>query len=138
MDTHEITLDWKSEMAFTAGVNGHSILLDAEDAVGGHDEGPRPKPLMLTALAGCTAMDVVSLMNKMRVPFTGLNIKVSGELADEHPKIYKKVHVDYYVQGENLDHEKVQKAVDLSQEKYCGVSAMFRAFAELTFEVHYT
>lgn len=137
MQLHEVTTKWQDNMSFSSIVNNHEVILDAEDIVGGNDTGPRPKPMMLTALAGCTGMDVVSLLQKMRVPFTGLTIHVSGELTDEHPKIYKKVHIDYYLEGDNLDRDKVQKAVDLSQEKYCGVSAMFKAFAELTFEIHY-
>ncbi len=124
-------------MMFHSKVNGHDIFLDADISAGGTDKAPRPKPLMLVALAGCTAMDVVSLLNKMRVPFDYFNVKVTAQLTTEHPKVYSKVHIVYQIKGQDIDKSKVEKAVNLSQEKYCGVSAMFRKFAEVSFEIEY-
>ena len=80
-------------------------------------------------------MDVVSLLNKMRVPFEDIKIKVTAELTEEHPKYYHKIHLTYLIKGKDLDDVKVRKAVSLSQEKYCGVSAMLRKVAELTYEI---
>lgn len=137
MATQEINLEWEGGMLFHSEVNGHKVYVDADPSVGGTDKAPRPKPLMLVSLAGCTAMDVVSLLNKMRVPFDYFNVKVSADLTDEHPKIYSKVHLIYQIKGNNLDKEKVEKAVKLSQEKYCGVGAMFKKFSEYTFEIQY-
>ncbi|HON19019.1 MAG TPA: OsmC family protein [Salinivirgaceae bacterium] len=132
---NNVSLQWKSDMAFEGLVNGHKILIDADESVGGHDTGPRPKPLMLLALAGCTAMDVVSILKKMRVELDDFNVLVSAELTEEHPKVYKSMHIEYQFKGKDLDLEKLQKAVDLSQERYCGVSAMYRRIMDLTFEI---
>lgn len=137
MSQHQIHLEWEKGMLFHSTVDGHKISVDTSMSAGGSDKGPRPKILMLVALAGCTAMDVVSLLNKMRVEFSYFNIKINAELTDEHPKVYKKVHIIYQIKGDAIDPTKVEKAVNLSQEKYCGVSAMFKKFSELSFEIQY-
>lgn len=137
MAFHEINLEWKEAMQFHSQVNGHDVYVDADTSVGGTDKAPRPKPLMLVALAGCTAMDVVSLLNKMRVPFDDFNVRVHAELSEDHPKVYTRVHITYQLKGKDIDKQKVEKAVNLSQERYCGVSAMFRKFAEVSFEIEY-
>ena len=134
---YEISCEWKGGMAFDAEVNGHHIMLDAKKEVGGEDKGPRPKPLVLTALAGCTGMDVASLLKKMRVKVDNLKIDVKGQMTEEHPKYYDKIHVTYTVSGKDVDKKKFEKAVNLSQERYCGVSEMVRQFADLTYEVVY-
>src|SRR5690606_480026 len=117
MAKHEINLEWENGMYFHSNVNGHPVYVDADPSVGGTDKAPRPKPLMLVSLAGCTALDVVSLLNKMRVAFDYFNVKVSAELSEEHPKVYTKTHIAYQIKGNNIDKEKVEKAVHLSQEK---------------------
>lgn len=137
MGKHEINLKWENNMFFHSKVNGHDVYVDADASVGGTDKAPRPKPLMLVSLAGCTAMDVVSLLNKMRVKFDYFNVKVEADITEEHPKVYTKFHIVYQIKGENIEKEKVEKAVNLSQEKYCGVSAMFKKFAEVSFEIEY-
>lgn len=78
-----VNVSLKEKMAFEVNVNGHKIIIDANEKVGGENKGPRPKPLMLAALGGCTAMDVVSVLRKMRVSFVGVNVKVDGELTEE-------------------------------------------------------
>lgn len=135
--TQEIKCSWKDEMAFDVEVSGHVITIDADAQFGGQDRGPRPKPLLLVSLAGCTAMDVVSLLKKMRVNFEDLTVNVGGVLTDEHPKYYKKIHVTYIVKGQDIDKAKVEKAVILSQDRYCGVSAMLRQVSDLTHEIQY-
>lgn len=132
---NEVSLKWKSDMAFEGIVNNHKITVDADESVGGHNSGPRPKPLMLLALAGCTAMDVVAILKKMKVDLEDFNVVVSAELTEEHPKVYKSMHIVYQFKGNDLDPEKLKKAIDLSQEKYCGVSAMYKNFANITFEM---
>lgn len=122
-------------MAFEADVNGFKIMLDADPAVGGQNAGPRPKPLTLVSLAGCTGMDVISILKKMRVEPTFFNVSVEGELTEEHPKYYHKIHLIYELKGEGIDIEKVEKAVSLSQERYCGVSALLKAGAEISHEI---
>lgn len=128
-------IKWKSGMAFETEINGHKLTIDAAPEVGGNDEGPRPKALTLVSLAGCTAMDVVSILKKMKVSFDSLNIKVESDLADEHPKTFENFHVIYEFRGKDLDESKLKKAVDLSQEKYCGVSASLKKGTDVTYEI---
>ncbi len=135
MATTKIELNWKKKMAFDAEVNGHIIPLDAEEVVGGEDYGPRPKPLTLISLGGCTGMDVVSILAKMRVELDGFNVSVSGELTDEHPKYFKKIHITYTFKGKDLPMDKLEKAINLSQDRYCGVTAMLNKAAEITHEI---
>ena len=130
-----VTTKWLDKMAFETDVNGHKIIIDAEQGVGGEDRGPRPKLLMLSALGGCTAMDVVSILKKMRVDLDGLNVTVEGDLTEEYPKHFFKMHVIYEFTGRDLPMDKLQKAVDLSEEKYCGVRAVFKKAMEITSEI---
>ena len=132
-----VKTDWIEGMHFVSDIDNYKIKLDAEADFGGKAKGNRPKPLMLAALGGCTAMDVVSLLNKMRMPFESLQVEVAAELTDEHPKVYQNVKVTYLIKGGNVDHEKVEKSVQLSQDKYCGVIAMFKAFTNVTYEIVY-
>lgn len=131
----KVNINWKGEMAFNAEVNGFNITLDADEKVGGKNRGPRPKPLMLVSLGGCTGMDVISILNKMRVEPEYFNVEVSGEMTEEHPKYYHKIHIRYIFRGKDLPMAKLEKAVSLSQDRYCGVSAMLRESAELTHEI---
>ena len=133
--TNKIECNWKEKMAFEAIVNNHKIMIDADESVGGEDKGPRPKPLMLVSLAGCTGMDVVSILKKMRVDFDDFSVSVEGELTEEHPKYYKLIKVVYKFKGKNLPKEKLEKAVDLSKERYCGVSVLLEKATELTYEI---
>jgi putative redox protein len=122
-------------MAFEAEVNGHRILVDAATGVGGENRGPRPKPLMLAALGGCTGMDVISILKKMRVDVRSFNVKVTGDLVDEHPRRYARMHVVYEFEGDDLPMDKLERAVSLSEERYCGVSAVYKEVMELTSEI---
>lgn len=130
-----VNVNWTEDMAFEAEVNGFTIKLDAAEAVGGKNRGPRPKPLLLVSAGGCTGMDVVSMLKKMRVEFDSFNMEVSGEMTEEHPKYYKSIHIKYIFKGKDLPMEKLQKAVNLSQEKYCGVSEMLAKAATITTEI---
>jgi putative redox protein len=131
----KIECTWKEGMSFEAEVNGFKILLDAEPGVGGLNSGPRPKPLLLVALAGCTGMDVVSILRKMRSEPEYFNVSVEGELTEEHPKYYDKIHIVYELRGKDIDLEQVEKAVNLSREKYCGVNALLQFGAKVTHEI---
>jgi putative redox protein len=131
----KIDCAWKQDMTFEAEVNGFKIMLDAEPAVGGLNNGPRPKPLTLVSLAGCTGMDVISILKKMRAEPEFFNVSVEGELTEEHPKYYHKIHVIYELKGNDLDIEKIEKAVNLSRDRYCGVYALLHAGAEITYEI---
>ncbi|MCK9303890.1 MAG: OsmC family protein [Bacteroidales bacterium] len=126
---------WLEDLAFETEVNGHKIILDADPQFGGKERGPRPKPLMLSALGGCTAMDVISILDKMHVKPDGLNVIVEGDLGDEHPVQFEKMHVIYEFKGKDLPLDKLRKAVELSEEKYCGVRAFYKKTIALTSEI---
>jgi putative redox protein len=131
----EINLGWKKGMAFQADLFGHKITVDTDKSNGGQDLGPRPKALVLVALAGCTGMDVVSILNKMRVELIDLNIKVEGEVTEEHPKHFSSMHITYEFWGQDLPLEKLEKAVSMSDEKYCGVSATLKKGIPVTHSI---
>lgn len=134
--SHKISLSHLGEDKFDILQNGKTIRIDA--APEEVSTGVRPKALILSALAGCTAIDVVELLRKMRVEFTDFKIDVQAELTEEHPKIYKTVDLVYYVKLTSpADKDKMEKAVNLSQEKYCGVTAMVKAFADLKVRIEY-
>jgi len=130
-----ISLNFMSNMAFEADVNGHKLYLDASVENGGKNLGPRPKPLMMVALGGCTGMDVVSLLKKMRVDYDSLKITVEGDIKEEHPKTFSRMKVIFSLKGDNIPLDKVQKAVDLSREKYCGVHEAYKKAMEIEFEI---
>jgi len=132
---NNIECKWLGEMAFESDINSHKIILDAEIEVGGGNKGAPPKKLLLAGLAGCTGMDVISILKKMRVEPTYFNVSVDGELTEEHPKIYNKIHLVYTFKGENLPIDKIEKAINLSQERYCGVTAMLLKSSEITHEI---
>lgn len=132
---HSTEITWKEDMHFESDLLGHTIKIDADEKFGGKNRGPIPKPLLLVALGGCTGMDVISILNKMRVDYKDFSVKVSGETTDEHPIVYKSIHIIYEIKGDNLPYSKIKKAVDLSQEQYCGVSAMLKKACEITYEI---
>ncbi|MDP4238234.1 MAG: OsmC family protein [Bacteroidota bacterium] len=134
-EKHIIQTEWNGGMAFEADVNGHKVTMDATIEAGGHDSGPSPKKLMLVALSGCTGMDVVSLLKKMRVDIEKCTIEVQGDVAEEHPKRYTKMHVIYKFTGKNLPLDKLEKAVKMSEETYCGVEALYKMAIEVTSEI---
>ncbi|MDY0781243.1 OsmC family protein [Tenacibaculum sp. IB213877] len=137
MASHIVTTEWKKNLLFKSdNPNGHTILMDTSQEMRGNGAGASPKALMLSSIAGCSGLDIIMILNKMRVQPDDFHIKIEAELTEEHPKVYKKVHVDYLFYGNDLDEEKVNKAVRLSVEKYCGVMEMFRQFSEVTTQVH--
>ena len=131
-------LTWLEGMAFKAEQFGHEIIIDGDSKFGGKDLGTRPKVLLLTALAGCTGMDVVSILKKMKVENFKLEIRVDGELTEQHPKIYHTINVNYEFTGVNIPAEKVKKAIELSETKYCGVSAMLNKAAQINSKIKIT
>ena len=131
----KINTVWKENMAFEANIDGFKITLDAEESVGGQDLGPRPKALTLVSLAGCTAMDVISILKKMRVNPEYFNVEVEGDLTEEHPKYYHSIHIRYIFRGKDLPMAKLEKAIDLSQNRYCGVSVLLSKGAKITNEI---
>jgi putative redox protein len=132
---HETILKWTGDMAFDTELDGHKLIIDVDESAGGHNLGIRPKKLMLTALAGCTGMDVISLLKKMRIEPEVFNVRVDGSVTEEHPKQYESMHIIYEFKGENLPEDKLIKAIELSQEKYCGVSALYKKAIKVTYEI---
>ena len=136
MDNHKITARFDSGLSFISTIDQHSLIMDSS-APPTESIGPSPKKLMLAALAGCTGIDVVSSLEKMKVKFTDLNISVNAILTEEHPQIYKTVDIVFDIKINENDQPKMEKAVLLSKDKYCGVSAMFNAFAQLNWTINY-
>ena len=131
----QISVVWKGGMAFEAQIDEYRVMMDANPAAGGQHLGPTPKPLLMASLGGCTGMDVISLARKMRQEVESLEIKVQGSIAEEHPMKYEAIHLIFEFTGKDLDAEKLQKAVDLSSEKYCGVGATLKGAVGVTYEV---
>lgn len=126
---------WNEGFHFTSHFDGYDIPYDAT-AVAGNDKGVSPKTMLLSALAGCTGMDVVAFLNqKFKVPFSDFSLDVKGGLTDTHPKIFNRIHVIYKIKVSEEGKEKVREAVNLSATKYCGVQAMLGKSAEITNEI---
>ena len=134
---HEIETQWMGKMQFNALVNGHTIIMDTPERVGGEDSGPIPKPFILTALSGCTGMDVIALLNKAGTPLHDLSIRVSGEISKQAPIEYIAAHVVYDMKGHAETQDAALEAVMRSQEKICGVSHMLKKIMPVTWEVLY-
>ena len=136
MATNLVTTTWKENMQLESdNPSGISLTMDAGEESGGEGKGYRPKALMLSSLAGCSGLDVVSLLKKMHAEVAEFRIDITAELTDDHPKFYNKVKVDYHFSDSELQPKKIQKAVNLSVTKYCGVMEMFRQFAEVEIEI---
>jgi len=113
--------------------SGAAIILDVRPDLGGTGQGPSPMETVLLALGGCTGMDVVSILRKMRAPFEGFEIRITADRAEDHPRVFTRIHLEYVLSGAGLQADQVKRAVVLSQEKYCSVSAMLRKAVELTY-----
>lgn len=124
-------LTWKGNYAFEAELQGHKFILDIGKEEGGEDLGPRPKSLLLPALASCSAVGVVGILNKMRVKGYTLEIDLDAQQSENNPKVYTNIEMYYNFTGENLDITKLKKAVTVSEERYCGVYAMLSKTAEI-------
>lgn len=134
---HDVETQWMGKMQFNALVNGHTVVMDAPERVGGDDSGPIPKPFVLSALSGCTGMDVVALLKKQRKQLHDLTLKVSGEISKQPPIEYVSAHVLYEMKGEAEDEAAAMDAVTRSQEQICGVSHMLKKIMPVTWQVVY-
>ncbi|MGA1848886.1 MAG: OsmC family protein [Thermoplasmatota archaeon] len=115
--------------------SGHQVTMDTKKIVGGLETAGSPMELVLQALLGCTAMDVVSILKKMKVEYDSFEVHESNERSVEHPKVYTKIHLMFRFEGKDLDNEKIKKAVYLSKDRYCSVSAMLKASVEISYEI---
>lgn len=117
---------WNENMHFTGTPSsGHSLDMDTVAEVGGEDKAVRPKELVLVGLVGCTSMDVISILRKMQALPEAFRVEAESELTEEHPKMFTKIHLKYFVKG-NVPEDKLKRAIELSQDTYCGVSAQLR------------
>lgn len=134
----KVSTKWLGDMRFeSTNPSGHNLFIDAGEENGGKSEGYRPKALMLSGLAGCSGLDVAALIKKMKLDVDTFKIETEANLTEEHPKYYDKVAMHFHFYGNDLNVKKLQRAVDLSIEKYCGVMEMFRQFSELKIETHF-
>lgn len=135
----QVMVDWRGGMGFeSTAQSGTLIKLDASPDHGGQDAGARPMELLLMSLAGCTGMDVISILRKKRQDVTGFQLKVDGVRSEEHPKVYTDITITYIVTGRNLDPEAVARSIELSVTKYCSVYPMLSQAATMhtKYEVH--
>jgi putative redox protein len=135
---HKTTTYWKGGMRFESdNPSGNSVLMDTASAEVDQQQGLSPKAMMLSSLAGCSGIDIVDILKKMKITDYDLKIVVEGELTDLHPKYYHTVAVNYYFSGTNIDSKKCKRAVQLSVDKYCGVMEMFRKFSSVNTYTHF-
>ena len=132
---NKVQTTWKGGMLFESTNPGGNLMIN--DGENPNEEAYKPKALMLASLAGCSGLDVASLLKKMRAEVEGFTIDVEANLTEEHPKYYDKVNVVYNFYGSDFKKDKIEKSVKLSVERYCGVMEMFRKFAEITTEIKY-
>jgi putative redox protein len=122
------TTTWKGGHSFESIQKNAKIEFDSKTGFG-------PKALLLTGLAGCSGIDVVDILEKMRVPFSDLSIEVETEQTDEHPKVFKDIHINYKIRTADENRDKVKKAIDLSLDKYCGVAAMLKKNSKIFYTI---
>ncbi|MBX2983396.1 MAG: OsmC family protein [Flavobacteriales bacterium] len=135
--THEVEAVWMGKMQFNALVGGHTVVMDAPERAGGEDMGPIPKPFVLSALAGCTGMDVVALLRRADITLERFDVGVSGEISKAPPIAYTNIHVTYDIHGDDEHQEQALKMVQRSQNELCGVSYMLKKVVPVTWEVQY-
>ncbi len=123
---------WKNKLSFTGtGENGFSVPLGATPDVGGDNDGFEPMELIAIGLAGCTAMDTISILQKKRQDITAFEVQVHATRATEHPKVFTHIVIEYIVTGHNVDPAAVERSIELSETKYCPAQAMLRASVEI-------
>ncbi len=128
----KVFAEQSGSMSFDINQDGHKFTLDAKEEYGGQNLGPSPKMLLLSGLLGCTGMDITSFLKKMHTSYDTLKMEAETELTDEHPRVFTDITIKYFLTGQDLDISKVKKAVKLSEEKYCGVSAMLGSGRKIT------
>lgn len=135
----DVSVTWQEGLRFEGkSQTGFSLILDSDPSVGGTNQGPRPMELMALSLAGCTAMDVISIMKKKRQDVTGFEVKVHTNRADKHPKVFTEIELVYLFYGRNIDPKAVERSIELSSEIYCPAQAMLKQVApiKISYEIH--
>lgn len=136
--TTSVTVQYDGGMSFVAtGPSGHPMAMDAAAAVGGSDSAARPMEMLLAALGGCSGIDIVLILRKMRIPFDSFEVRIHGQRADDHPRIYTAIETEYVFRGPDLEphRPKLENAARLSHDKYCSVAGMLNKAAQLTYRV---
>ena len=135
MSKTKIHANLKGNMGFEMNLDGHKLITDASEDIGGNNLGPRPKQLLLAGLIGCTGIDVMSILKKMKVELDDCIIEIEADNTEEHPRVYENIHLTYIFRGKDLPRKSLEKAVTLSQNKYCGVSAMLEKATSITYDI---
>lgn len=135
MAKHKINARWIGNMGFEGTVTGHKVVVDTKKEAGGDDRGASPKQLMLLALAGCTGIDVAVILSKMKIEVRDFNIIVEADVTEDHPKHYTSMHVIFEFTGNKLPYDKIKRAVELSEQKYCGVHAVYKKAMSMSSEI---
>ena len=134
-----LSVNWVNGMLMVGkSHSGHSITMDGPIEIGGENLGVRPMEMLLLGVAGCTMIDVVTTLKKMRQDLSHCETKISAERAQEHPKVFTDIHIHFVVKGKDLDSKKVDKAIKLSAEKYCSASIMLGKTAKITHDFEVT
>ncbi|MGI6073348.1 MAG: OsmC family protein [Fermentimonas sp.] len=133
--THTTRTIWRENNIFDTDLDGHKVTIDLGKEANGDDAGPRPKKLLLVAAAGCSGLDVVEIIRKMKIDIKGFEIRIDGEVAEEDPKLYTSMKVVYEFEGNDLPKKKLERACQLSFDKYCGVLALYKKAIDVTYEV---
>jgi putative redox protein len=132
----EAKVTWNKKMSFEGSADsGFSLPLGTYPEVGGDNDGFRPMELLAIGLAGCTAMDVISILTKKRQEVTGFEVRVHAELAEDHPKVFTHLAIEYIISGKDLSEEAVSRAVELSSDKYCPAQAMFKQIVPMDIKI---
>jgi putative redox protein len=128
----DVKVSWKGRMSFDGTVmSGFTLPLGTDLALGGDQDGFRPMELIAIGLAGCTAMDVISILQKKRQDVTGFEVSVHAQRAEEHPKVFTHMRVEYHVEGRSIEPAAVERAIELSSTKYCPAQAMLAKAVEI-------
>jgi putative redox protein len=134
----EMKVKWNKNLKFEGiGDSGHKLPMDASESAGGDDSAPRPLEMLLSGLGGCTGIDVVLILKKMKAEILDFDIDIEATRAEDHPKRFETINLHYYIKGKNLDERKVKKAIDLSENKYCSASASLNAEITSSFEIEH-
>lgn len=128
---------WQKKLSFTGEVEGFQVPLGAHPDFGGDDDGFRPMQLIGLGIAGCTAMDVISILEKKRQVITAFEVEIDGEQAEDHPRVFTRLQIRYLISGDDVDEKAVERAIELSKTKYCPAQAMFQDIVpiELSYEI---
>lgn len=135
----QVSVSWEGKRKFEAvGNSGHQVVMDAKPDVGGENQGSRPMELLLMGLGGCTGIDIMMILEKMRFTVDEFRIEIDAERQDQHPQRFTVIHMNYILRGAGLTREKVERAIRLSEEKYCSASASLNAEIHATYELNGT